>query len=509
MAQRARHPAPILSDLLQGLAEVAPGMDRSLTGISADSRSVGPGDLFLARPGARVDARVYIDDALARGAAAVVYEDARHTLGLRAGAPCVGLPDLTQHLGPIASRFYGEPSRHMWVAGVTGTNGKTTVTHLIAGALDPPVGLLGTLGYGVSGRLRPGAHTTPDAVSLQRLLSELFAGGVRRTVMEVSSHALHQGRVAGVHFDLAVLTNLSRDHLDYHGDMAAYGEAKSRLFRYPGLGAAVINGDDELGLALLADPAPGVDTLVYSLDSTRTDAHLVARCVEASAAGLRLLLRTPRGDGELRSPLLGRFNAANLLAALGALLTLDLPLADALTRLGRVPAVPGRMERFGGEDGRPLVVVDYAHTTDALTQVLETLRAHCGARLWCVFGCGGDRDRGKRPEMGAAAERLADRLVLTDDNPRGEDGDAIVAQILAGLAHPRLAQVERDRPRAIGLALAAAGPGDVVLVAGKGHEDYQEVAGVRHPYSDRDTVLACLQGEPGPQRSPLPPPGEG
>jgi UDP-N-acetylmuramoyl-L-alanyl-D-glutamate--2,6-diaminopimelate ligase len=311
--------------------------------------------------------------------------------------------------------------------------------------------------------------------------------------MEVSSHALAQGRANGVAFDVAVFTNLSRDHLDYHGSLGAYAEAKRRLFHFPGLRAAVLNLDDPVGTSILAQLPAGVDGLGYTLaDDPR--ARLRAVGLAIGPHGVRMDLETPVGPGRLESPLLGRFNASNLLAALGALLTLDLPLPALLAALGAARAVRGRMERFGGVAGLPLVVVDYAHTPDALEQVLGTLREHCAGALTCVFGCGGERDRGKRPEMGRVAERLADRVVVTDDNPRREDPERIVAEILAGLTAPERARVERDRSRAIDDAVRGARAGDVVLVAGKGHEDYQEVAGVRRPFSDQAVVRAALPG---------------
>jgi UDP-N-acetylmuramoyl-L-alanyl-D-glutamate--2,6-diaminopimelate ligase len=474
--------------------------DRRVTGLTLDSRAVRVGEAFLAIRGTVADGRRFIDAALARRAAAVLQEAAEVRLEVRHGVPLIGIPGLDRQMGLIAERFFGHPSTDMWVAGVTGTNGKTTVTHLIAQAIAGdqsadralrPCGLIGTLGYGTFGALQAGRHTTPDAVTLHRLLADLRDRSVRHTVMEVSSHALSQGRVSGVAFDVAVFSNLSRDHLDYHGDLAAYAEAKRGLFRVPGLQAAVVNLDDPLGASILADLAPGVEALGYSLGSAH-DARVRATTLEVDARGIRMEVTTPFGTGRLESPLLGRFNAGNLLAALGALIMLGRPLPALLSALGGAQPVSGRMERFGGGEGEPLVVVDYAHTPDALEQVLATLREHCRGTLTCVFGCGGERDRGKRPEMGAVAERLADRAVVTDDNPRGEDANAIVREIVSGMGPTADVRVARDRERAIALALQDSGPGDVVLVAGKGHEDYQEVAGQRRPYSDRAAVRALL-----------------
>ena len=372
---------------------------------------------------------------------------------------------------------------------MTGTNGKTTTTSLLAQALDRGgrrCALIGTLGSGFPGRLDPSLHTTPDAISVHRLMSEFSAAGAEAVCMEVSSHALDQARVAGVAFDVAVFTNLTRDHLDYHGDMAAYAAAKARLFDFPHLDAAVINADDRFGQELIARSRPRTRIVSFGFDGG--DVH--ARAVHPSPAGLAIDVCTPTGNAEVRSPLLGRFNAANLLAVLAVLLVLDVPLAEAAAVLAHAQPPAGRMERFGRDD-QPMVVVDYAHTPDALEKALIALREHTRGRLLCVFGCGGDRDRGKRPEMGAIAERLADIVILTNDNPRHEEPQSIIEQIAAGMRSTPT--VIPDRTHAIRAALAEARPGDIVLVAGKGHEDYQQIGSERRPYSDRDTVRTLLQ----------------
>lgn len=498
-------PAYRLRDLLADVTDLDPRLDRAVSGVSADSRELVSGELFLARPGQRTDARSFIDAAIGQGAAAVVFESPQAASELRGGVPVVGVPGLSRRMGTIAARFFAHPSRAMWVAGVTGTNGKTSVSHFIAQALDEhpsgaPCGLLGTLGYGIYGALTPGLHTTPDVIATHRLLAGLRDRGVRRAVMEASSHGLDQGRVSEVGFDVAVFTNLSRDHLDYHPDMAAYTEAKRTLFQTPGLRHAVVNMDDPASAHIVDGLGAGVELLGYSLNGDNRRARILARRVETTPRGLLLELETPVGGGRLESALVGRFNGVNLLAALGVLLTTGMPLPEALGRLSRTRSVPGRMERFVGGAHQPLVVVDYAHTPDALGQVLGTLREHCAGRLWCVFGCGGERDAGKRAQMGAVAEACADRVVLTDDNPRGEDGDRIIRDILAGMKAPTGAEVERRRGAAITGTVEAAGADDVVLVAGKGHEDYQEVAGVRRPFSDRGvvgTLLAPHQGGRG------------
>lgn len=477
-----------LLPLLAGITTVPPERNRRVSGITLDSRAVQSGDLFVALPGLRQDGRAHIPEAVARGASAVFYEPDGYMPPATA-VPAIAVPRLREQLGVIAGRFYDVPSRQMKVIGVTGTNGKTTCSQLLAQALDVPpnrCGVIGTLGHGFPGVLDEGTHTTPDAAAVQRLLAELLSKGARAVAMEVSSHALEQGRVNGVYFEAALFTNLSRDHLDYHGDMATYGATKARLFMQDGLKAAVVNIEDEYGERLARALRDRVRLVSYGLK--HGDVH--ARSLACTRSGIELEAVTPTGGAEIRSALFGEFNAANLLGTLATLLALGLDPREAGRRLSAARPVPGRAERFTGGPNGPLVVVDYAHTPDALEQVLTSLRPHAAGRLWCVFGCGGDRDRGKRPEMGEVAERLADVVVLTDDNPRHESGDAIIADILEGMGtRPR---VIRDRRAAIATALAEAAAQDVVLIAGKGHEDYQQIGDVRHPYSDRETVRALL-----------------
>ncbi len=495
-----------LSELLQGLVEVPACEDRVISGLQLDSRAVQPGDLFFACRGGRTHGIDFVSEALRRGAAAVVYDpdgaNGVHPLGV----PAIAVAELGAKVGLIAARYYHQPSAALRVIGVTGTNGKTSCSHYLAQALhreSAPCGVIGTLGNGLFGALQESSHTTPDALAVQATLDALRQAQARAVVMEVSSHALAQGRVNGVDFRVAIFTNLTRDHLDYHGDMERYEQAKRRLFHWPQLDCAVVNADDPAGRRLLRALPAGVRPIAYSLnpeagrslDATATGrsiGHLWARSVELSLDGLALELDGDWGRARLQAPLIGRFNASNLLAALAALLAEGWPLEQAVERLAATRAVPGRMERYHAP-GRPLLVVDYAHTPDALEQALSAAREHSGGMLWCVFGCGGDRDRGKRPEMGAIAERLADQVVITDDNPRGEPGDAIVADICEGMRAPQLARVERDRPRAIHAAYAAAEADDVVVIAGKGHETYQEVAGRRLPCSDR-ALAAQLTG---------------
>jgi UDP-N-acetylmuramoyl-L-alanyl-D-glutamate--2,6-diaminopimelate ligase len=411
----------------------------------------------------------------------------------------VAVPDLSAQAGFIADRFFGAPSARLSITGITGTNGKTTCAWLLASALSAlgrSCAYLGTLGSGLPGQIRPGLHTTPDAVTLQRQLARLRDEDAQAVAMEVSSHALDQQRCAGVRFQAAAFTNLSREHLDYHGDMQRYGAAKSALFDWPTLTVRVINVDDPLGATLAARSPPG-DGLV--LTGRRSDpAQLLggARFVRALRSapeprGLCIELSSSWGDAMLRSELLGEFNVDNLLTVLGVLLATGSTLGEACGALAECRAPPGRMQLSGGS-GLPLAIVDYAHTPDALDKALRAARAHCAGKLLCVFGCGGERDRGKRAEMGRIVESLADALYITDDNPRGEDPQRIVADILAGLSAPARATVQHDRAAAIAAALAAAQPGDVVLVAGKGHEDYQLVGNERRAFSDLAQVRAAL-----------------
>ena len=470
---------------------------RPVPAIAADSRRVGPGGLFLACAGERSHGLDYLATALAGGAAFVAWEPVPGREGpvLAPGAECFPVPALGRRSGEIADRFFGQPSAALDVIGITGTNGKTTCTQLLARALEAvgrPAGVIGTLGAGRVGALADLGYTTPDAVELQRALAALRDGGAAVVTMEVSSHALAQDRTRGVRFRAAGFTNLSRDHLDYHGSLEAYAEAKLQLFRSPGLGAAVVNGDDAQADAILALlPADMATIVVGRRPGARGRQQLRISNVVARPGGLELHFDGSWGPGVLVSPLWGAFNADNLALALALLLSLGIDRDAAVAALADVPAPAGRMEVFSGSSAAPRVIVDYAHTPDALAQALAAVRAHCVGQVWCVFGCGGERDRGKRPEMGRHAETLADRVIVTDDNPRGEDGDAIVADIVAGMSEsPR---VERNRRAAIAAALAEAGPTDAVLVAGKGHEDYQLVGGERRDFSDRELVRSLLE----------------
>ena len=474
--------------------------------LTSDSRTLRSGDTFVAYPGEARDGRDFIGQAVAHGASSVLVEAADFKGKINPGVPYLAIPHLRQRAGSIASHVYGRPSSRLWMIGVTGTNGKTSCSLWIARALAAAgrkCAVAGTLGSGFPDALAAGTNTTPDAVWLHGRLRDWERDGARAVSMEVSSHGLEQGRVAGVDFDVAVFTNLTRDHLDYHGDMRSYRNAKARLFRWDSLKCAALNLDDEFGAELAARRySPRVEVIGYGFGKSkrRRIEHVQGRNLAVSADGITFDVATPWGCAHVRSALLGRFNASNLLAALSALLASRIGLDEAVHALQSMPPAPGRAERYGG-GRRPLVVVDYAHTPDALEKILLTMRETMQARmrrgrqrarqLYCVFGCGGDRDRGKRPQMGRIAIRCADHVVITSDNPRNEDPLAIVADILEGVSGECM--VIPDRARAVREAIAMARRGDIVVVAGKGHEPYQEIRGVRHRYSDIETVQAALK----------------
>jgi UDP-N-acetylmuramoyl-L-alanyl-D-glutamate--2,6-diaminopimelate ligase len=487
-----------LAALLAGTA--VPQRDVELRGLALDSRHVTAGAAFLACPGRTGHGVAHAAAAVERGAVAVLWEPAPGIEAPQLPPQVVvqEVPGLHALAGELADRFFGRPSADVDVVGFTGTNGKTTCAYLLAQAADllgRRGAYLGTLGFGRPGALRGAGLTTPDAVSVHRRLAEARDAGAKTLGLEVSSHALDQHRVAGVRFDTAAFTNLTRDHLDYHGTLEAYGESKARLFRTPGLGRAVINARDGFGRALAERIEPGVERIVYStsneLWAEPGTGWLRLAELRATTAGLTLQVESSWGAGTLRSRLIGEFNAENLLAVLGVLVGWNVPLQQALVALAACAAPPGRMEAIGG-GAQPLALVDYAHTPDALAKVLDAARAHARGRLFCVFGCGGDRDPGKRPLMGATAEAHADVVVVTDDNPRSEPSRAILEQILAGMRDAASAHVIADRAEAIHFALAEADAGDVVVIAGKGHEERQVIGAESRPFSDRQVVLDAL-----------------
>lgn len=488
-----------LGRLLEGFDVAAPhGVQ--VTDLVLDSRAARPGSLFLACQGRTTHGIVHAAAAVERGAVAVLWEPVAgpEPPALPRSIAAIPVAHLGRHVGELADRFFRRPSSDLRVAGITGTNGKTTVAALLAQASDY-VGrrgwYIGTLGHGRPNAIAQAGLTTPDAVTVHRRLAQARDAGAATLALEVSSHALDQDRVAGVQFDTAVYTNLTHDHLDYHGSIEAYGAAKARLFHKAGLRCAVINVRDPFGAALVERLDPAIERVVYTTANDvwaeRGTGWIRVPELRATTAGLVIHLESSWGAGTLRSRLVGEFNAENLLAVLGVLLGWNVPLQKALAALALCTAPAGRMEAFGG-DTSPLVLVDYAHTPDALGKVLEAARAHARGRLYCVFGCGGDRDPAKRPLMGHIAEASADVVYVTDDNPRGEDPSAIVTQVLAGMQSPDAARVVPDRAEAIRQAIGEAEPGDVVVVAGKGHEDYQLVGHESRPFSDRATVRSCL-----------------
>ena len=478
-----------LERLLPGIPGV-PSL--AVTGLQLDSRRLQAGEAFVAMPGEQHDGRNFMADAAAAGAAVIVAEQGLTELQSQAagGVPVVEVPDLAALVGEMAAAFYRQPADDMLTVGITGTNGKTTTSRVLAQLLRSQLGgcgVMGTLGASLSNSVADAANTTPDAISLQSQLAEWRDQSVPAAVMEVSSHSLVQGRVNGTHFNTAIFTNLTHDHLDYHGDMESYGLAKSLLFRSPGLEAAIINRDDDFAAALERILAPGVQLVEYSL---KPGADVYCGAIDYHDSGLEAHIMTPWGDGLIHSPLAGDFNLSNLLAAVSAACLAGMPLNSALEQVALLSGIDGRMEYVPNDLGLQ-VVVDYAHTPDALANALKALRAHTRGRLYCVFGCGGDRDRDKRPAMGRIASRHADSLILTNDNPRGEDPMAIIDEVKSGI--DGAVDIEPDRAAAIHLAIQAAVDGDCVLVAGKGHEDYQQVGEERLPFSDVEQVRLALE----------------
>ena len=494
MSNLSQQPArrATLANLLSGIDAAPVPRGSGVSDLKLDSRKVVKGDLFVALKGYRDDGVQYIESAVERGASAVLVEAETLVDIGDCKVPLVGVKELKANVSKIAGRFFSEPSKQLEVIGVTGTNGKTSCCQFIAKALTYlgiDCGLIGTLGYGLVGALNKTENTTPDAIAMQRILADMVDQKLKAVALEVSSHGMEQGRVNGIHFDSAVFTNLSRDHLDYHGSMTVYAECKRQFFLLPGIKHAIVNVDDEFGRQL-ADKMPDRIALFrYGVESQ--DADITVSNLEFSARGIYATLYSPWGEGILTSSLLGRFNLSNLLAVIGVLCAQGISLPRVLEAVKHLSTVPGRMERFGG-GGLPTVIVDYAHTPDALERVLVSLRELCSGELWCVFGCGGERDRGKRAMMGEVAERLADQLVLTNDNPRTEAPQQIITDIQSGLRKPAQTILELDRALAIQMAIHSAHSRDLILVAGKGHEHWQEVKGARIAFSDAEQVKQAL-----------------
>jgi UDP-N-acetylmuramoyl-L-alanyl-D-glutamate--2,6-diaminopimelate ligase len=482
-----------LHELLIDQVDVLPSINPIISGMSVNSQVLKKNDLFIALAGATTHGLKFATRAQEIGVAAILFEPPAPA-AFTETENTIMVPGLRKKCGVIANRFYGKPSETLEMLGVTGTNGKTSTVQLIAQALSLQgitAGTIGTLGTGLYGKLIEGERTTPDVIAVHAALADMHDAGASHVAMEVSSHALDQGRVDAVAFDVAVFTNLTRDHLDYHGTMEAYGEAKAKLFSWPTLSTAVINFDDAYSEILLGMLSDNVSLIALSSRGHEA-ANLQANNVRMNASGISFDLCRDEKSLAVRSALLGRFNVDNLLAVAGSLIALGWSLEEIAEVLPKLSPVGGRMSRVGGVNGKPLVVVDYAHTPDALEQALANVRSHTEGKLICVFGCGGDRDKGKRPVMAAIAERGADVVIVTDDNPRTENGDAIVRDIQAGFSYLSRAIVQRDRAKAIAAAIRQSESFDVVLIAGKGHETYQEVHGIKMPFDDLVQARLCL-----------------
>ena len=486
--------------LLDGIAKI-PATEARVADLTLDSRQARAGSLFFALPGLKDHGLTFAGDAAARGASVVLWEPAGELAPpMLPGVFYAAVPNLKSLVGRIADRFFSWPSSQLRVTGVTGTNGKTTCAYLLSQCLEKlgsAAAYMGTIGWGRPAALAEPTHTTPDAVTVHRTLAQLRSSGVREVAMEVSSQALDQGRVDGVRFQVAAFTNLTRDHLDYHGSMQKYGAAKAKLFQAPELKHIVLNIGDEFGRALARDYAGAASLIAVSAGPGESgwlaDRALHAAQVRMEASGICIDIDGSFGKLTVKTQLMGRFNAENSLVVIGCLLALGVSLPDAAKSLAECRPAPGRMEVVKAHTpNKPTVVIDYAHTPDALSKALSAAREHCAGALWCVFGSGGDRDSGKRPVMGAIAEELADQIIVTDDNPRSEDPQAITRDILAGMKSGAV-RVIHDRGEAIATALREAQALDLVLIAGKGHEDYQIYGETRRSFSDRSEALRYLE----------------
>jgi UDP-N-acetylmuramoyl-L-alanyl-D-glutamate--2,6-diaminopimelate ligase len=486
--------------LLDGIAKI-PATEARVLDLTLDSRQVRAGSLFFALAGQTTHGLAFAADAAGRGASVVLWEPSGSVEPpqLPAGVFAAAIPNLKALVGRIADRFFSWPSSHLRVTGITGTNGKTTCAYLLAQCLEQlgnAAAYMGTIGWGRPAALTQPTHTTPDAVTVHRSLGQLRASGVREVAMEVSSHALDQGRVDGVRFQAAAFTNLTRDHLDYHGTMLKYGAAKAKLFQVPDLKHIVLNVGDEFGRALAQTYTGGASVIAVWVGAGDSgwlaDRALHATQVKMDPHGISMEVDGSFGKLHVKTQLMGRFNAENSLVVIACLLSNGVSLSDAAGALAQCKPAPGRMEVVSAEAlNKPTVVVDYAHTPDALSKALAAAREHCSGALWCVFGCGGDRDAGKRPVMGGIADDLADHIIVTDDNPRSEDPQVITAAILGGIKS-HSARVIHDRGEAIATALKEARAIDLVLIAGKGHEDYQIYGETRRSFSDRSEALRYL-----------------
>lgn len=498
MAEAHRRNHMTLNELIKGIVNVSLDMTIEVRKLVMDSRIIQTGDLFIALPGLNVDGREFIDSAIEHGASAVLWECEQGVVPIPIAwrqsssgtrIPVIAVENLTHQVGVLADRYYHHPSKSMFVVGITGTNGKTSCSQFIAEAINPatPCAMMGTMGWGFPGELNASTHTTPDAIHCHQWLDELLQQGAKSVAMEVSSHALDQGRVTGVAFDCAVFTNLSHDHLDYHRDMESYAAAKQKLFLLPDTKHYVINIDDEFGTSL-AQQLHGASCLRYGIKS---EADITATDISLTQAGLKFRLHTPVGEGIVQSSVYGKFNVYNLLATAGVLLSMGYDINQIVQRLSALSGVAGRLQAITAPQ-QPVFIVDYAHTPDALENALCAIKDHFDGRIWCVMGCGGDRDKHKRPKMAAIAEAMAQHVVLTNDNPRSESPMAIINDMLAGMHQPEKVKIELDREAAIVYASQHASSGDVIVVAGKGHETYQQIGDRKLPFSDKAIIDRLL-----------------
>lgn len=487
-----------LNALLEDIVFLEKTIELPRHDLCLDSRLLKKGDIFFALNGTALNGQDYIEDAIKKGAAAVLVDTAiapEISFSMQDKVPVILIQNLRRQLGCIASRFYNAPEEALELIGITGTNGKTSCSHFIANALHKsgiPCGIIGTLGAGLYGNLTPTNNTTPDIFTLYKTLNELRDLGAKIVAMEVSSHALKQQRTQGLRFKIAIFTNLTQDHLDYHLTLEDYESSKKLLFDDYAVENAIINADDVVGqrwLTHLAIP----NKYAYSLQNKiQFTPCISAQHCHTTQHGLKAVVKTPWGDGMLQSALLGNFNLSNLLATLTTLGIYNIPLSDALRLIHELHPVPGRMEKLGGGN-QPLVIIDYSHTPDALEKALTTLRDYCKGELWCVFGCGGDRDKTKRPIMGEIAERYADNMIITDDNPRHENAHDIAQAILTGIQNKPAVIIEHNRRYAIAHAIACAQPEDVILIAGKGHETYQQIGNEKAAFSDAIEARLALE----------------
>jgi len=493
----------LLSELLQGIAEVAGSDNREIAEINIDSRQVGSNDLFIALPGTENHGLSYLPGVVKSGAACVLFDndvaEKFQSLLKEFSKKIVQIKvnDINHVAGVVIDRFYNSPSHKMQVVGITGTDGKTSVSRFLAQVMndDMKSAVIGTTGNGLWGDIKDSTHTTPDVLSLHKLLSQFNKQNAELVSMEVSSHGIKQQRIAGVEIETAVLTNVSRDHIDYHGSVENYRQVKKQLFSQASVKNIVLNLDDATGVELLQQLKAEKNVWGYSLNASCHDLEncVYAESVSVESSGFSVAVVTPAGKTDVYVPLLGRFNIANVLSVLCVLLINKIGLKESIAKIEKLKTAPGRMELFSGNE-KASVVVDYAHTPKALEMALLAVSEHCVGKLWCVFGCGGDRDKGKRALMGTVAERLADRVIVTNDNPRTESPADIIGDILSGFNSQKNVDVMSDRAEAIRYACENAAVTDVVLVAGKGHEEYQIIADTKIPFSDRKEVIKNLGG---------------